>query len=85
MPRIVKGDEATLLAKITDALSSPDSIRRVFIVTSSLSRAQLEQRFTAFRAGEAPEPHFVQLYQLLMSYFSACSEVGAYAYVVCCE
>jgi hypothetical protein len=25
----------------------------------------------------------VQLYQLLMSYFSACIEVGAYAYIVC--
>jgi hypothetical protein len=85
MPRIIKGDEAMLLAKITDAISSPDSIRRVFIITSSLSRIQLEQRFAAFRAGEAPEPHFVQLYQLLMSYFSACSEIGAYAYVVCRE
>jgi hypothetical protein len=83
IPRIVKGDEETLLNKVTDALSSPDTIRRVFIVTSSLSRAQLEQRFVAFRGGEAPEPHFVQLYQLLMSYFSACSELGAYAYVVC--
>jgi hypothetical protein len=71
--------------KITGALSLPDTIRRVFIVTPSLSRAQLEQRFAAFRGGEAPEPHFVQLYQLLMSYFSACSEVGAYAYIVCQE
>jgi hypothetical protein len=85
IPRIVRGGEATLRSKITEALSSPDTIRRVFIVTSSLSRAQLEQRFEAFRGGEAPEPHFVQLYQLLMSYFSACSEVGAYAYIVCQE
>lgn len=83
--RVIRGNEATLLNKIAEARSSPDTIRRVFIVTSSLSRAQLEQRFAAFRRGEAPEPHFVQLYQLLMSYFSACSEVGAYAYVVCRE
>lgn len=85
IPRIIRGDMASLQNRITDALSSPDTIRRVFIVTSSLSRAQLEERFVAFRAGEAPRPHFVQLYQLLRSYFSACIEVGAYAYVVCRE
>jgi len=85
IPRIIRGDAVLLQNKITGALSLPDTIRRVFIVTPSLSRAQLEQRFAAFRGGEAPEPHFVQLYQLLMSYFSACSEVGAYAYIVCQE
>jgi hypothetical protein len=85
IPRIVRGNQVLLQNKISDALSSPDTIRRVFIVTSSISRAQLEQRFAAFRAGEAPEPHFVQLYQLLRSYFSACIEVGAFAYIVCQE
>jgi hypothetical protein len=85
IPHIVRGSEATLRAKITEALSAPDTIRRVYIVTSSLSRAQLEHTFADLRAGEAPEPHFVQLYQLLMSYFSACTEVGAYAYLVCQE
>jgi hypothetical protein len=60
-------------------------IRRVFIVTSLLSRRQVEERFIAIRGGEAPTPHFVQLYWLLMSYFSACTEVGAYPYVVCQE
>jgi hypothetical protein len=85
IPRIIRGDAVLLQNRITGALSSPDTIRRVFIVTPSLSRAQLEQRFVAFRGGEAPEPHFVQLYQLLMSYFSACTEVGAYAYIVCQE
>jgi len=29
--------------------------------------------------------HIVQLYWLLMSFFSACAEVGAYPYVVCQE
>jgi hypothetical protein len=85
IPRIVRGDEAILRDKITEALSSPDTIRRVFVVTSSLSHAQLNQRFEAFRGGETPEPHFVQLYQLLMSYISACIEVGTYAYIVCQE
>jgi len=83
IPRILRGDGPLLQAKITDALSSPDTIRRVFIVTSSLSRGQLDEKFASFRGGEAPEPHFVQLYQLLMSYFSACIEVGACAYVTC--
>ena len=61
------------------------TVRRVYIVTSSLSYAQLDQTLAGLRAGETPEPHFVQLYQLLMSCFSACTEVGAYASVVCQE
>lgn len=81
--RVVRGDAAMIHEAVNDALSSPDTIRRVFIVTSSLSRTQLEQKFVAIRGGEAPTPHFVQLYWLLMSYFSACADVGAYAYLVC--
>jgi hypothetical protein len=83
--RVVRGDPARINETIVDALSSPDTIRRVFLVTSSLSRRQLEQQFVAIRGGEAPTPHFVQLYWLLMSYFSACAEVGAFAYIVCQE
>ncbi len=83
--RIVKGNAGTLRQKSSDALASPDTIRRVFIVTSSLSRRQLEDTFAAIRRGQAPTSHFVQLYWLLMSYFSACAEVGAYPYVVCQE
>jgi hypothetical protein len=83
--RVVRGDAAMIRERIIDALSSPDTIRRVFIVTSSLSRRQLEEKFVAIRGGEAPTPHFVQLYWLLTSFFSACAEVGAYPYVVCQE
>ena len=28
-------------------------------------------------------PHFVQLYWILMGFFSACAEIGAIGYVVC--
>jgi hypothetical protein len=83
--RVIRGDVGTIRETIGTALSSPDTIRRVFIVTSSLSRLRVEERFVAIRAGEAPRPHFVQLYWLLMSFFSACAEVGAYPYVVCQE
>lgn len=83
--RVVRGDAGAIRDTIATAFSSPDTIRRVFIVTSSLSRRQVEERFVAIRGGEAPRPHFVQLYWLLMSYFSACAEVGAYPYVVCQE
>jgi len=85
IPRIARGNEAMLHAKIAEALASPDTVRRVYIVTPSLSYAQLDQTLAGLRAGETPEPHFVQLYQLLMSCFSACTEVGAYASVVCRE
>jgi hypothetical protein len=83
--RVVRGDPARVNESIVDALASPDTIRPVFVVTSSLSRSELEQKFIAIRGGEAPTPHFVQLYWLLMSYFSACTEVGACAYVACRE
>ena len=68
---MIRGDAGAIRETIATALSSPDTIRRVFIVTSSLSRRQVEERFVAIRGGEAPTPHFVQLYWLLMSYFSA--------------
>lgn len=53
------------------------------IVTSSLSRAQVEGVLAAASHGTPPTPHFVQLYWLLMSYFSACIEMGVRGYVVC--
>lgn len=83
--RTVRGGAPRLQERILAALSAPDTIHRVFIVTSSLSRTQLQERFVAIRGGEPPTPHFVQLYWLLTSFFSACAEVGAYGYVVCQE
>ena len=83
--RIARGDGTAIRERVMDAASSPDTIRRVFIVTSSLRRQALEECFTRIRAGHSPDPHFVQLYWLLMSYFLACAEVGAFAYIVCCE
>jgi hypothetical protein len=83
--RIIGGNADVLRTKLTNTLLSPDTIRRVFIVTSSLSRRQLQQQFTDIQAGNAPSAHFVQLYWLLMSFFSACSEVNANGYVICQE
>jgi hypothetical protein len=81
--RVVRGNVETLSQEIRDVLLSPDTIRRVFVVTTSLSRNQLAQTFEGLRQGDAPTPHFVQLYWLLMSYFSACNEIGAFPYLVC--
>jgi hypothetical protein len=81
--RIIGATALQFQAKLTNTIQSPDTIRRVFIVTTSLSRAQLEQQFETIRAGNAPSGHFVQLYTLLMSFFSACIEVNANGFVVC--
>jgi hypothetical protein len=81
--RVVGATAPQLQAILTNVLLSPDTIRRVFVVTTSLSRRQLEQQFEAIRAGNAPSAHFIQLYTLLMSFFSACIEVNANGYVVC--
>ena len=82
IPRIANGVSA-LQQNIGKVASSPDSIRRVFIVTSSLSREQLVGAFEEIRTGRPPKAHFVQMYWLLNSFFSACVEVGAFPYVIC--
>jgi hypothetical protein len=82
--RIVRGGTAADVKANIDALRmAPDLVKRVFIVTSSLSRTDVENVFRNAAAGTAPSAHFVQLYWLLMSYFSACTEVGVIGYVVC--
>lgn len=84
IPRIVRGGtKAEIKAQIDSLRTAPDLVRRVFIVTSSLSRNAVERVFENAAAGVAPSAHFVQLYWLLMSYFSACTEVGVIGYVVC--
>jgi hypothetical protein len=81
--RTVRSTHAALSDEFNAARAAPDAIRRVMIVTSSLSRQQVEQALQAVAAGQRPSPYFVQLYWLLMSFFSACSEVNAHGYVVC--
>lgn len=82
--RIVRGGTRQQIETHIESLrTAPDLVRRVFIVTSSLSRAAVATVFQNASAGTAPSAHFVQLYWLLMSYFSACSEVGVVGYVVC--
>jgi hypothetical protein len=50
-----------------------------------LSKSAVKEALAAISRGEAPDPYFVQLYWLLMSFFSACTEVGAFGYVICQE
>lgn len=83
--RVVRSHARTVQDGLTEAASSPDSIRRVFIVTSSLSLQSLTTTFESIRAGDPPSAHFVQLYWLLSSYFSASLEAGVYPYVICRE
>lgn len=82
--RMIRGGTPQQIAEKLDAVrAAPDALQRVFIVTSSLSRAQVEGVLADVVQGTAPSPHFVQLYWLLMSYFSACVEMGVRGYVVC--
>jgi len=84
IPRIIRGGgREEVEEKITEVHNAPDLVKRVFIVTSSLSRAQVAAAFDSAARGVAPSAHFVQLYWLLMSYFSACAEIGTIGYVVC--
>lgn len=77
------GTRDEIAAKLEAVRAAPDAFRRVFIVTSSLSRGQVETMLAEAAQGVQPSPHFVQLYWLLMSYFSACVEMGVRGYVVC--
>jgi len=82
--RMIRGGTPQQIAEKLDAVrAAPDALQRVFIVTSSLSRAQVEGVLADVVQGTAPSPHFVQLYWLLMSYFSACVEMGVRGYIVC--
>jgi hypothetical protein len=83
IPRIARGNADDLTEEFSRARTAPDAIRRVFIVTSSLSRRAVEDAFEDVAAGRSPDPYFVQLYWLLMSFFSACTEISANGYIVC--
>lgn len=83
--RVVRGDIATVPDAIAAVRSTPDLMRRAYVVTSSLSKQMVSDALADIRAGNAPSPHFVQLYWLLMTFVSACSEVGAFGRVVCQE
>jgi hypothetical protein len=85
IPRICRGNAEQLASEFDAARSAPDAIRRAFIVTSSLSRRAVEQALANIVAGRTPDPFFVQLYWLLLSFFSACTEMNVIGYVVCQE
>lgn len=70
-------------AHVAEARMAPDLQKRVHLVTSSLSREAVQAVFDAVQAGGRPSAHFVQLYWLLTSFFTACAEMGAVGYVVC--
>lgn len=85
IPRVSRGNPDELAREFERARTAPDVVRRVFIVTSSLSRGQVEHALEGIAAGRTPDPYFVQLYWLLLSFFSACTEMNALGYVVCQE
>jgi hypothetical protein len=78
--RIVRGDPAALDQIITTVRTAPDAVRRVYIVTSSLSRSQVGETLRmAKEEGVAPAPHFVQLYWLLLSFFQLAPKLARLA------
>lgn len=83
IPRIVRGNRQQIPAEFEQARGAPDTFRRVMIVTSSLSYAAVEQALADIAAGQRPDAYFVQLYWLLLSYFSGCTDMGASGYVLC--
>lgn len=77
------GARAAVEAKISDATGAPDALRRVFIVTSSLSKDDVAEAFAGAAARQALRPNFVQLYWIISTFFAACTEIGANGYIVC--
>ena len=80
--RVIRASQGVAQA-FEEAALAPYVIRRAVIVTSSLSRAAVEQAFENIVAGQRPSPYFVQLYWLLSSFFSACIDMNVYGSVVC--
>jgi hypothetical protein len=77
------GPKAGIEKHLARLRNSPEVVKRVSIVTSSLSKKVVEGAFADIKSGKRPTAHFVQLYWLLTSFFSACAEVGAAGYVIC--
>lgn len=77
------GTQAEIEAEVAAVRAAPDLVKRVYIVTSSLSRADVARTFAHAATGTPPPAHFIQLYWLLTTYFAACVEMGAVGYVVC--
>lgn len=77
------GPRADIEKHLARLRNSPEVFKRVSIVTSSLSKKAVEGAFADIKTGKRPTAHFVQLYWLLTSFFSACAEVGAAGYVIC--
>lgn len=83
--RVVRsGPDPVLTAEVVERVATgPNTIRRVFIVTSSLRLTDMEAAFVALSDGRSVRPNFIQLYWLLKGFFSACAEVGVFGSVVC--
>lgn len=82
--RLVRGGPMPVARdSIEHVASGLGTIHRVVLLTSSLSRADVEAQFATLAAGGAVRPNFVQLYWLLKGFFSACAEVGVYGSVIC--
>jgi hypothetical protein len=77
------GPKADIEKHLARLRNSPEVVKRVSIVTSSLSKEAVQNAFADIKNGKRPTAHFVQLYWLLTSFFSACAEVGAVGYVIC--
>lgn len=83
IPRTIRSNVPDLLDAVTRARAAPEALRRATIVTSSLSKQAVEEAFVDIQNGQRPSPSFIQLYWLLQSFFSACTEVGATGSIVC--
>lgn len=83
IPRTIRSTNRALQEEFNEAALAPDTSRRVMIVTSSLSKHAVQEALEEIQKGGRPSPHFVQLYWLLMSFFSACVEVNAHGYIIC--
>ncbi|KQT48592.1 hypothetical protein ASG47_07060 [Devosia sp. Leaf420] len=81
--RTIRSNAPDLAAALSRTRTAPDVMRRAVIVTSSVSKQAVADTFAAIQNGHKPSPSFVQLYWLLQSFFSACTEVGATGSIVC--
>jgi len=80
--RTCRGAPEAVSTAVEFCRNAPHTLKRVAIVTSSLSKGAVEREFQAMARGEHTAPHFVQLYWLLSSFFAACTEVGAFGCVI---
>lgn len=77
------GNANQLADEVYGVVASPNSLREIGLVTSFISKAELQVALDDLANGNTNNPRIIQILWLIASFVSACREVGARPRVFC--